>query len=80
MKPYYIPVDKLVGVALRAVAERKYLLMRESDGSLVGCNPALVNMPKVRKDYGKLSKYVSWRLVDFNTYVSYKVPFIKPMK
>lgn len=80
MNSYYITVDKLIDICIRAVSEGKYLLMREYDNSLVGYNPSLVNIRKIRKDYGKQSKFISWRFVDFNTYVSYKVPFIKPKK
>jgi hypothetical protein len=63
----------------KACEENKYILVRFRSGKLMGINTKIADIAFNRKDYKLNSKtgFTGFIPCDFQTYITYKTPFIK---
>lgn len=64
---------------LKLLQENKYILLTSNEGYRVGinCRVAVKYYYPILTLTGHFTKWRSYRVVDFNHYLSYKIPFSK---
>ena len=63
---------------LKACKNNSYILVRYTDGSLAAINTKVANLSSTKRKYEAttITQFVAYSPCDFNTYISYKIPFI----
>lgn len=75
MKPFRMTVKQLTD----ACNKYDYILCRYADGDVVGMNTKIATIAKRKKRYAWNAKtaFVGYIPCDFQTYITFKQPFIK---